>query len=151
MGRNHFIEQFVAAFAAMEVITMEFLCEETFTLEDEKLKSRNLWYGSAGITAEGEYGTVIKLNDDIRNSLCETIKKDLSKADDAPPTETNWYFYGSGMTVESIGSNILPAIMVRERAGGFVCNISISDHDFCTNLDAVVSFKSDFENYLSHH
>ena len=36
---------------------MEFLCEETFTSEDEKQKSRNLWYGSAGITAEGEYGT----------------------------------------------------------------------------------------------
>ena len=128
---------------------MKLLCEETFSSKDEKQRSRNIWYGSADITSEGEYGTVIKLNDNIRDSLFEIIKKDLSKTYDNPPTETNWYFYGSGITEESIGSNILPAIMVRERAGVFISNFSISDHDFATNLDAIISFKTDFENYLS--
>ena len=130
---------------------MNMLFEETFASSDGKRTSRNIWYGSVDITSDGEYGIEIKLVEDLKYALCQVIKSDLSKNADNPPTETNWYFYGSEMTQESIGSNVLPAIMVRERDGRFITNFSISDHDFAVNIDTVVSFKSDFENYLASY
>jgi len=128
---------------------MQKLYDETYTSADGLSRSRNIWYGSADMTVKGEYAMVIKLDDDLRDMLCKTIKNDLSSDTDVPPTETNWYFYGSGVTADDIGSNILPAIMVRERENEFITNFSISDHDFALNIDRILEFKSDFENHLN--
>ena len=127
---------------------MEFLADETYTSSDGQQTSRNIWYGSADITTKGEFGMVIKLNDDLKYSLCKIISDDLNKNAGIVPTETNWYFYGSGITKESIGNNILPAIMIRKKAGEFVSNISVNDYDFSISIDAIVSFKKDFEHCL---
>ena len=130
---------------------MILLCEETFVSSDGQQTSRNLWYGSADMTVQGEYGKHIKLNTDLRNDICTAIKNDLSTIVDKSPTETNWYFYDSEMTQALIGSNILPVIMVREKAGAFISNFSISDHDFAVNIDEILMFKSDFDHFLANH
>ena len=64
------------------------------------------------------------------------------------PTETNWYFYGSAVNQDAIGESVRSTIMVRERAGEFITNFSISDHDFAVNIDTILSFKRELENRL---
>ena len=130
---------------------MKILFDETYTSNDGKRASRNIWYGDADISVDGVYGKTINLNEDFMNNLCEIIKSDLSKNAANAPTETNWYFYGSGVTKDSIGDNIRPTIMVRERSDEFITNINISDHDFAVNIDAILLFKTDFEKRLESH
>ena len=127
---------------------MELLYDETYTSSDGKRTSRNIWYGNADMTFEGQYGKEIKLTNDLKADICNQIKNDLSNNQNKPVTETNWYFYGNGVTVDLIGSCILPAVMIRERNGEFICNISIRDHDFAVNLDTILAFKLDLTNYL---
>ena len=127
---------------------MQKLYDETYTSDDGLRSSRNIWYGSADMTVKGEHAIVIKLEDDLRDSLSNTIINDLASHADLPPTETNWYFYGSGVNADDIGSNILPAIMIRKRENQFTTNFSISDHDFALNIDRILAFKIDLENHL---
>ncbi|PGY06408.1 hypothetical protein [Bacillus sp. AFS031507] len=126
---------------------MKILFDETFTSNDGKPRSRNIWYGNADVSVDGEYGKSIKLTEDFMDNLCEIIKNDLSKNAANAPTETNWYFYG-GSTVTQ---DILPTIMVRERSNEFITNFNISDHDFAVNIDAILLFKADFEKRLASH
>ena len=130
---------------------MKILFDETFTSNDGKRKSRNIWYGYADISVDGMYGKSIKLTEDFMDNLCEIIKNDLSKNAVNAPTETNWYFYGSAVTQDAIGDNIRPTIMVRERSDEFITNFNISDHDFAVNIDAILLFKEDFEKRLASH
>ena len=130
---------------------MKILFDETFTSNDGKQKSRNIWYGYADISVEGMYGKSIKLTEDFMDQLCEIIKKDLSTNKGNAPTETNWYFYGSAVTQDAIGDNIRPTIMVREKSGMFITNFNISDHDFAVNIDAILLFKANLEKRLSSH
>ena len=128
---------------------MEMLFDETYTSSDGELASRNIWYGYAEILVDGEYGKDIFLNEGLMDTLCKIVKKDLSAKVSPTPTETNWYFYGSAVTQDAIGDSIRPTIMVRHRAGEFISNFCISDHDFAVNIDAILSFKGDFENRLT--
>ena len=130
---------------------MKILFDETFTSNDGKRKSRNIWYGYADISVDGMYGKSIKLTEDFMDNLCEIIKNDLSTNAVNAPTETNWYFYGSAVTQDAIGDNIRPTIMVRERSDEFITNFNISDHDFAVNIDAILLFKEDFEKRLASH
>ena len=130
---------------------MKILFDETYTSNDGKRTSRNIWYGYADISVDGEYGKTIKLTEDFMDNLCEIIKNDLSKNAANAPTETNWYFYGSAVTQDAIGDNIRPTIMVRERSDEFITNFNISDHDFAVNIDAILLFKADFEKRLASH
>ncbi|MGE7691546.1 hypothetical protein ACQKMI_20335 [Lysinibacillus sp. NPDC097214] len=130
---------------------MKILFDETYTSNDGKRASRNIWYGDADISVDGEYGKTINLNEDFMNNLCEIIKNDLSKNAANAPTETNWYFYGSDVTKDNIGDNIGPTIMVRERSDEFITNFNISDHDFAVNIDAILLFKADLEKRLASH
>ncbi|MDR1544780.1 MAG: hypothetical protein LBS50_10335 [Prevotellaceae bacterium] len=127
---------------------MKVLFDETYVSNDEKRTSRNIWYGYADMSVDGEYGKVICLNEDLMCSLCEIVKNDISINDTPIPAETNWYFYGNAVTQDAIGDNIRPTIMVRERDGEFITNFNISDHDFAVNIDAILLFKKDFENRL---
>ena len=129
---------------------MKILFDETFTSEDGKRASRNIWYGYADITVEGRYGKSIKLSEEFMDNLCEIIKKDLSHDAAKAPTETNWYFYGSAVTKDAIGDSVRPTVMVRERSGEFITNFTISDHDFAVNIDAILLFKADFEKRLAN-
>ena len=124
---------------------MKILFDETYTSNDGKRISRNIWYGYADISVDGEYGKNINLNEDFMDNLCEIIKNDLSKNAANKPTETNWYIYGSA----AIEDNIRPTIMVRERSDEFITNFNISDHDFAVNIDAILLFKADFEKRLA--
>ena len=129
---------------------MKLLSDETYASKDGLETSRNIWYGSADITAEGEYGTVLALKDSLMDELCGKIMDDLNSNPNAPPTETNWYFYGHGITKETIGKEaILPAIMVRNKKGKFVANISVCDYDFCVSIDAIIPFKANLESRLN--
>ena len=130
---------------------MKILFDETYTSNDGKRASRNIWYGDADISVDGKYGKTINLNEDFMNNLCEIIKNDLSKNEANAPTETNWYFYGSNVTQDDIGDKIRPTIMVRERTNEFISNFNISDHDFAVNIDAILLFKADFEKRLASH
>lgn len=133
------------------VMKMKILFDETYTSPDGKRASRNIWYGDADITVEGEFGKSINLNEDFMGHLCEIIKNDLSKNAANKPTETNWYFYGSDVTQDTIGGNSIPTIMVRERSDEFITNFNISDHDFAVNIDAILLFKAAFEKRLTSH
>lgn len=128
---------------------MKVLFDETHTLNDENRTSRNIWYGYADISVDGEYGKVIELNEDFMDDLCELIKNDLSKNAANAPTETNWYFYGSTVTQDAIGDSIRPTIMVRKKSDDFITNFNISDYDFAVNIEAILSFKVDFEKRLA--
>ena len=130
---------------------MKILFDETYTSNDGKRASRNIWYRDADISVDGEYGKTINLNEDFMNNLCEIIKNDLSKNAANGPTETNWYFYGRDVTKDAIGDNIRPTIMVRERSDEFITNFNISDHDFAVNIDAILLFKADLEKRLVSH
>ena len=125
------------------------LFDETYSSNDEKQRSRNIWYGYLDISIDGEYGKVIKLDDFIMNTLCEIIKNDLLTSDNTPD-ETNWYFYGSTVTQDAIGDNIRPSIMVREKNKEFIINFNISDCDFALKIDAILSFKTKFEKRLEY-
>ena len=126
---------------------MKVLFDETFPSNDGKRTSRNIWYGYADISVDGEYGKDIRLTDDFKDHLCEIVKNDLSQNNTS--TETNWYFYGSAVTQDAIGDSIRPTIMIRERSGTFITNFNISDHDFAVNIDAILSFKDDLEKRLN--
>lgn len=128
---------------------MEILFDETYASEDGKKASRNIWYGYADMSVDGKYGKDLRLNENLMEDLCRIIRKNLSENTTPPPTETNWYFYGSTITQDAIGDNIRPTIMVRERAGLFVSNFNISDHDFAVNLDDILLFKTNLENRLT--
>jgi hypothetical protein len=130
---------------------MKILFDETYTSNDGKRTSRNIWYGYADISVDGMYGKSIKLTEDFMDNLCEIIKNDLSTNAVNAPTETNWYFYGSAVTQDAIGENVRPTIMVRERSDEFKTNFNISDHDFAVNIDAILLFKADFEKRLASH
>ncbi|MES9684647.1 hypothetical protein ABWK22_17450 [Gottfriedia acidiceleris] len=130
---------------------MKILFDETYTSNEGKRTSRNIWYGDADLTVESEYGKIINLNEDFMENLCGIIKNDLSKNAVNKATETNWYFYGSGVTQDTIGDNNRPTIMVRERSDEFITNFNISDHDFALNIDAILLFKADFEKRLVSH
>ena len=127
---------------------MELLYDETYTSSDGLQTSRNIWYGSLDIVEAGAHGPVIKLCDGLRDFMCETIKNDI-KSVDVCPTETNWYFYGPGVTKEHVGGKNLPAIMVREKAGEFIVNISLTDYDFAMSIEKVVLFKKGLLHSLS--
>lgn len=129
---------------------MKNLGDETYDSEDGAYHSRNLWYGDVDMTVEGQWGIILKITTATIDSLYKAIKNDLSKSFDTPPTETNWYFYGRGVTVETIGENILPAIMVREKDKKFIVNISVGDHDFATNLETILACKAKLENRLAN-
>jgi len=128
---------------------MEVLFDETFTSDDGQLSSRNIWYGYANISVDGEYGKDIKLDEALIDELCGIINNDLSGNAVNAPTETNWYIYGDAVVQDAIGDSIRSTIMVRERSGEFVTNFNISDHDFAVNIDAILLFKADFEKRLS--
>jgi hypothetical protein len=128
---------------------MKILFDETYTSDDGKYSSRNIWYGYADISVDGQHGKTIKLNEDFMVQLCELVKNDLSNNTENVPTQTNWYFYGSAVTKDAIGDNIRPTIMVREKSGEFITNFNISDHDFAVNIDAILLFKADFEKRLA--
>lgn len=128
---------------------MKILFDETYTSNDGERTSRNIWYGDADVFVDDEYGKKINLNEDFMDDLCKIIKNDLSKNAANKATETNWYFYGGGVTQDSIGDKNLPAIMVRERSGEFITNFNISDHDFALNIDAILLFKADFGKRLA--
>lgn len=128
---------------------MKILFDETYTSDDGKYSSRNIWYGYADISVDGQHGKTIKLNEDFMVHLCDLVKNDLSKNAENVPTQTNWYFYGSAVTKDAIGDNIRPTIMVREKSGQFTTNFNISDHDFAVNIDAILLFKADFEKRLA--
>ncbi|MBT2655813.1 hypothetical protein J7E81_11290 [Bacillus sp. ISL-18] len=128
---------------------MKILFDETYTSTDGKRSSRNIWYGDADLTVDGEYGKTINLKEDFMDDLCEIIKKDFSKNAANEPTETNWYIYGSGVTQDAIEANVRPSIMVREKSDEFITNFNISDHDFAVNIDAILLFKADFEKRLA--
>ena len=128
---------------------MKILFDETYTSNDETQSSRNIWYGYADISVQGEYGMDIKLDDALIENLCKLIMHDLSAKADNPPTETNWYFYGSTTSQDAIGDDVRSIIMVRERDGQFTINCNISDHDFAVNLDSIISFRADFEKRLA--
>jgi hypothetical protein len=128
---------------------MKILYDETYTSNEGRRASRNIWYGDADISVDGEHGKIINLNEDFMDNLCEIIKNDLSKNAANKPTETNWYIYGSGVTLETIGNNNLPTIMVREKSDEFITNFNISDHDFAVNIDAIQLFKAEFEKRLA--
>ncbi|MFD1928861.1 hypothetical protein ACFSFY_12540 [Sporosarcina siberiensis] len=130
---------------------MKILFDETHTSNDGKHSSRNIWYGYADISVDGEYGKTLELSEDFMDNLCELIKKDLSTNKADSPTETNWYFYGSTVTQDAIGDTIRPTIMVRERSNEFVTNMNISDYDFAVNMDAILLFKGNFEKRLAGH
>ncbi|PLS01960.1 hypothetical protein CVD27_22870 [Neobacillus cucumis] len=130
---------------------MKILFDETYTSNDGKYTSRNIWYGYADISVDGQHGKTIKLNEDFMVQLCELIKNDLSKNAANEPTQTNWYFYGSAVTKDAIGDNIRPTIMVRKKSDEFISNFNISDHDFAVNIDAILLFKADFEKRLASH
>jgi hypothetical protein len=127
------------------------LYDETYPSDDGKQASRNIWYADADIYVDGKYGKVIGLNESLINNLCEIIKNDLSKNAAHTATETNWYFYGSDVTLKDIGDNSRATIMVRERSGEFITNFNISDQDFALNIDAILLFKSNFEKLLTAH
>ncbi|XZF77725.1 hypothetical protein ACSBO6_09325 [Bacillus sp. AL-1R] len=128
---------------------MKNLFDETYSSNENQRTSRNIWYGDADLTVNSDYGKIMNLNEDFMVTMCEIIKNDLSKNAENKPTETNWYFYGSGVTQEDIGDNIRPTIMVRERSGEFITNFNISDHDFALNIDGILLFKADFEKRLA--
>jgi len=130
---------------------MKVLFDETYPSSDGKQSSRNIWYGYADISVDDEYGKIIKPDNDFMVCLCDIIKNDLSQNNNNanPPTETNWYFYGSTVTQDAISENIRPSIMVREKSGEFITHINFSDHDFAVNIDAILSFKKDFEKRLN--
>ncbi len=130
---------------------MKILFDETFTSNNGKRRSRNIWYGNTEISVDGEYGKSINLTEYFMDNLCEIIKNDLSKNEANAPTETNWYFYGRNVTADNIGDNFCPTIMVRERSNEFITNFNISDHDFAVNIDAILLFKEDFEKRLASH
>lgn len=130
---------------------MKILFDETYYSNDGKQASRHIWYGDADIYVDGEYGKVIGLNESLINNLCEVVKNDLLKNAAHAPSETNWYFYGSAVTQEDIGDNSRSTIMVRERSGEFTTHFNISDYEFAVNLDAILSFKADFEKRLANH
>lgn len=130
---------------------MKILFDETFTSDDGKRTSRNIWYGYADISVDGEYGKNLKLDEDFMVNLCEIIKNDLSNNAANPATETNWYFYGSTVSQDAIGDKVRPTIMVREKSNEFITNFTISDHDFAVNIDAILLFKTDFEKRLASH
>ncbi|WP_026572881.1 hypothetical protein [Bacillus sp. UNC438CL73TsuS30] len=130
---------------------MKILFDETYTSNDGKRTSRNIWYGDANLSVDGEFGKVMNLNEDFMALLCEIIKNDISKNAANKPTETNWYIYGSGVTQDAIGDNIIPTIMIREKSNEFITNFNISDHDFAVNIDAILVFKAEFEKRLASH
>jgi hypothetical protein len=68
---------------------MKKLFDETFTSDDGKRRSRNIWYGYADLSVDGEYGKSIKLTEDLLNNLSEIIKNDLTNNAENAPTETN--------------------------------------------------------------
>lgn len=127
---------------------MEKLFDETYTSEDGKEASRNIWYGYAEMSVDGEYEKILSLNDHLMDDFCKIIKNNLSETTTPEPTETNWYFYGSVTSKNAIGDKIRPSIMVREKDGVFVVNCNISDHDFALNIDNILTFKTDFEKRL---
>ena len=66
---------------------MKILFDETYTSNDGKYTSRNIWYGYADISVEDQHGKTIKLNEDFMVQLCELIKNDLSKNAANVPTQ----------------------------------------------------------------
>ena len=126
---------------------MERLYDETYASKDGARTSRNIWYSQLDLTEKGEYGQVVKLDGDLLSAIALTVRNDLQQNQESP-SETNWYFYGKGVERESIGKCLLPAVMVREKQGGFLAHVSISDHDFALNIDKVVSFKNALESEL---
>ncbi|KRF10035.1 hypothetical protein ASG89_00335 [Paenibacillus sp. Soil766] len=128
---------------------MEILFDETYASEDGKKASRNIWYGYADMSVDGEYGKELNLNENLMEDLCRKIRNNLSESTTPTPTETNWYFYGNSTTQDAVGDSIRPTIMVRERAGLFVINFNMSDHNFAINLDDILVFKTNFEKRLA--
>lgn len=127
---------------------MKALFDETFTTEDRSRASRNLWYGYLEMSADGEYGRDIWLTDSLLETLCETVKRDLSESKMPLPTETNWYFYGDAVTEDAIGDSIRPTLMIREKNGDFLVHINMSDHDFAVNIDAILLFQTVLQKRL---
>jgi hypothetical protein len=120
---------------------MEVLFDETFATPDGKDVSRNLWYGYADISVDGNFGKDIHLTDAFADEVCAFVKKDLASDVSPIPTETNWYIYGQDTAKDAIGDAIRPTIMIRERENAFVVNINISDHDFALHIDEVLAFR----------
>lgn len=129
---------------------MKKLFDETFSNEDHSQISRNIWYGYAELAVGGDYGKVLKLDEKVMDKLGRIIQSNLSEPSDPRPTETNWYFYGNTQTKDAINDSIRPSIMVREKESSFVVHCNFSDHDFAMNLDHILNFKNEFENYLSN-
>ena len=127
---------------------MKNLFDETYTSEDGKRASRNIWHGDVDIYVDGAYGKVVGLNEGLMDNLLGIIAGDLAKDGTGAATETNWYFYGSDVTREDIGDHSRSTIMVRERAGEFIAHFNISDQDFALNIDAILAFKAELERRL---
>ncbi len=119
---------------------MKIRFDEIYASNNGERSSRNIWYEDAPFSADGEYGKVIQLNEDVMVKLSNIIENDLSGVNTHPPTETNWYFYGDTVTKDAMGDGIRPSIMVREKSGKFITHFNMSDHDFAINIDAILLF-----------
>ena len=127
---------------------MEKLFDETHTLEDNSIVSRNIWYGYVELYRDSEYGKEIILDDNLIDIISKIIKSDLSEDIKPFPTETNWYLYGKTLTRDAIDDTIRPTIMIREKKGAFLVHCNISDFDFALNIDKILSFNTALENHL---
>ena len=126
---------------------MEKLFDETY--EFSPIVCRNIWYGYLELYTDGEYGQQIILDENLTNTICAAVKRNLAEDLTPVPTMTNWFFYGSSVAPDAIGENIRPTIMIREQSGEFITNFNISDHDFAVNIDTILSFKALFEKRLA--
>lgn len=124
---------------------MEILYDETYASSDGSQTSRNIWFGYADITVDGEHSKLIMLSDEFMDELCKTTKGSFK----AGPTETNWYFYASTVTKDAIGDSIRPSIMIRERDGKYIVHFNFSDYDFALNIDAILMYKAGLEKRLN--
>ncbi|MDR2834515.1 MAG: hypothetical protein LBV67_12455 [Streptococcaceae bacterium] len=127
---------------------MEILFDETFQSPNGQKNSRNIWYGYLNMSTDGEFGKILKLDDELITLLVSKIHENLKE--DKTATETNWYFYGDTTTKDAIGDVIRPTIMIRERNGVFVTNFVFADMDFALQLDKIMSFKIALESALMH-
>lgn len=125
---------------------MERLFDETFGTEDKSIVSRNLWYGYVELYIEAEYGKQIVLDDELKDTIHQIVKSDISE--DTAPTEINWYLYGRTKTTDAIEDSIRPTVMIRYKERDFLVRCNISDHDFAMNVDTVVSFENSLKKIL---
>lgn len=128
---------------------MDRLFDETFAAEDNSAVSRNLWYGYVELYTDGEYGKQIVLDEKLMDAIIAIMKNDKAENVDPLPTEINWYLYGKTTTTDAIEDTIRPTIMIRYKQNSFLVRCNISDADFATSIDAVLSFENRLQALLA--